>query len=257
MTTTMLLMKDVIDGLQAAACADEIKVMVVAPTSAARPMRSVRMPGARMRWTPSPRRASWLVDVEAEMTEQPEAQRMDGHFRYDIDPADPRTWFLAQLDDRKSWIGFGGAAVEIISLADKALPEKILTNADNVVKLASGIAAYYGLTSVQPTVDTYNAEAEAGHEGYDLRQRVIPDHRLSRLPITSHNDRAGRRRCKTGSPEGGEAARGHPQEGNGCRERRAVLLPVQIVQLRSYPLLVRAYAPKPSLRSRAVVLPHG
>lgn len=160
----------------------------------------------------------------------------------DIDPADPRTWFLAQLDDRKSWIGFGGAAVDHQLWLSKAPPEKILTNADNVVKLASAVAAYYGLTSVQPTLDTYNAEAEALGQKMIYGSESFPTIDYREPFITSHND-LGRLKAPQDWLSRGRVKllwdihKKATAVGNGYA---MYCSPFSLaVQLRSYPLLVR------------------
>lgn len=78
-----------------------------------------------------------------------------------IDPRDPKTWWLAQKPASGSWLGMTGATIDHALWLSKAPPESILHNAKANVDLTAAVAAYYGLSSAMGGLDPYNFEAEA------------------------------------------------------------------------------------------------
>ncbi|MBN1317581.1 MAG: hypothetical protein JXA42_19010 [Anaerolineales bacterium] len=100
-----------------------------------------------------------------------------------VDPDNPITWFLSQVGDPTSWMGFAGATIDHQLWLSKAPVEKILTNAESNVKLAAAVSAYYGLSSAFGGIDPYNTEAEALGQKLIYGKESIPtiDYREPRI----------------------------------------------------------------------------
>lgn len=79
----------------------------------------------------------------------------------EIDPRDPRTWWIAQNATAAPWMGLTGVTPDHAIWLSKAPAEKIFSDAEANIKLVAAAAAYYGQSGVMGMLDGYNIEVEA------------------------------------------------------------------------------------------------
>ena len=89
-----------------------------------------------------------------------------------IDPADPKTWWMAQFSKRGKWLTISAQGPDHVMRLSGMEPARFHTEPKPHMAAEAAVSAYYGLEGLMLGEDVYNFEAEA------LGQKMIYGHSM-------------------------------------------------------------------------------